>query len=68
MAIQAITKTDRRGAGEAVFTADNVDELREKLAATVLAIDPYQSPSASPISVTDDNKFRATVRWYGLGD
>ena len=66
--IARTSKTDRYGGGESVFTADHIDELREELAACVLRIDPYCSPSASPIHVTNDNKFRATVRWHGLGD
>ena len=62
------TRSTRDGGGIMVYVADHVDEIKEALAAAVLAIDPYQSPYASPIHVNKDGKFQAQVSWYGLGD
>jgi hypothetical protein len=68
MAVSSTSVSDRTGGGRLVFVADHVDELRDVLAKTVLSIDPYQSPSASTISVSDDGKFVAHVTYFGLGD
>lgn len=69
MAIKSTTKEDGlTGGGVATYVADHVDELRAKLAEVVLHIDPYCSPSASPIHVNAEGKFQATVTWFGLGN